>query len=236
VAILARRLIVDFPEDYHYFSTPSFDFHGMIIRNHDYLLKSYPGADGMKTGYTNAAGHNLVTSAVRDGVRLIGVVMAAPSNLTRDRDMTAMLNDGFAQEFGGGSALALADAAAAARQAQAHPQAPVIPATDPAALHAREAAAGATGGIANWNLDLGTYQEKSAAYLALRIARRKADGGVAHLAMIHTKARRVLWHAYVTNVSEDRARSTCTAMNHYGRTCYPMTPGAFRNGREMAQR
>ena len=78
LSILARRLIQDFPDDYHYFSTPSFLFHGRVIFNHDNLLKSYPGADGMKTGYTNAAGHNLVTSAVRGGVRLIGVVMAAP--------------------------------------------------------------------------------------------------------------------------------------------------------------
>jgi D-alanyl-D-alanine carboxypeptidase len=87
VALLARRLIQDFPDDYHYFSTPSFLFHGRVIFNHDHLLKSYPGADGMKTGYTNAAGHNLVTSALRGGVRLIGVVMAAPSTGYRDEQM-----------------------------------------------------------------------------------------------------------------------------------------------------
>jgi D-alanyl-D-alanine carboxypeptidase len=121
VALLARRLIQDFPEDYHYFSTPSFLFHGRVIFNHDNLLKSYPGADGMKTGYTNAAGHNLVTSAVRGGVRLIGVVMAAPSNGYRDRQMAGMLNAGFATELGPATALAAATAASAARAAQLRP-------------------------------------------------------------------------------------------------------------------
>ena len=58
-------------------------------------LRSYPGADGMKTGYTIASGHNLITSAVRDGVRLIGVQFGAPSNGVRDIRMTAMLNTGY---------------------------------------------------------------------------------------------------------------------------------------------
>lgn len=95
MAVLARHLIHDFPDQYHYFSTPSFVFHGRTIFNHDHLLKSYPGADGMKTGYTNAAGHNLVTSALRDDTRLIGVVLGAGSNGERDRHMEALLDRGF---------------------------------------------------------------------------------------------------------------------------------------------
>lgn len=114
VAILARHLIEDFPQDYRYFSVPGFLFHGRLIPNHDHMLQTYPGADGLKTGYTNAAGHNLVTSAVRDGVRLIGVVLGARSNWERDQDMTAMLNAGFGR-MGVGPAIAMRPVTPAAR-------------------------------------------------------------------------------------------------------------------------
>jgi D-alanyl-D-alanine carboxypeptidase len=95
LAILARHLVQDFPQEYGYFSVPSFEFHGRMIPNHDRMLQTYPGADGLKTGYTTASGYNLVTSALRGGVRLIGVVLGAGSSFERDQDMTAMLNTGF---------------------------------------------------------------------------------------------------------------------------------------------
>ena len=56
--------------------------------------EAYPGADGMKTGYTEASGHNLVTSAVHSGVRLIGVVLGAASNPERDAHMAMLLERG----------------------------------------------------------------------------------------------------------------------------------------------
>ncbi len=95
LAMLARRLIADYPNEYRYFSTPSFVFHGHTIYNHDMMLQRYPGADGLKTGYTIAAGHNLTTSAVRGDVRLIGVVLGASSNPERDVHMMALLDQGF---------------------------------------------------------------------------------------------------------------------------------------------
>ena len=98
LALLAHHLITDFPAEYHYFSVPDFYFHGREIPNHDRMLTDYEGADGLKTGYTVAAGHNLVTSAVRGGVRLIGVVMGAASNPERDIHMASLLDDGFTQQ------------------------------------------------------------------------------------------------------------------------------------------
>ena len=97
LALLAHHLITDFPENYHYFSEPVFYFHGRPIPNHDRMLVSYEGADGLKTGYTLLAGHNLVTSALRGPVRLIGVVMGAKSNGERDAQMADLLDDGFEQ-------------------------------------------------------------------------------------------------------------------------------------------
>jgi D-alanyl-D-alanine carboxypeptidase len=74
---LARHLIQDYPTEYRYFSTPGFRFHGRIVMGHDHMLENYPGTDGIKTGYTDASGFNMVTSAVHSGVRLVGVVMGA---------------------------------------------------------------------------------------------------------------------------------------------------------------
>lgn len=98
LSTLGRRLISDFPEYYHYFSTPYFSFHRRIIPNHNPMLKVYAGADGMKTGYTQEAGRNLVTSAIRDNVRLVGVVMGASSNTQRSLVMANQLDRGFDAE------------------------------------------------------------------------------------------------------------------------------------------
>ena len=95
LALLARHLVQDYPVEYRYFSVPSFVFHGRVIPNHDRMLQTYPGADGLKTGYIDASGCNLVTSAVRGDVRLIGVVMGASNGVERDTHMAALLDAGF---------------------------------------------------------------------------------------------------------------------------------------------
>lgn len=97
MAVLAHRLIQDYPQYYRFFSVDTFYYRGRAIPNHDHMLKTYAGADGLKTGYTQAAGHNLVTSAQRGDVRLIGVVLGARSNGERDIHMASLLDDGFHQ-------------------------------------------------------------------------------------------------------------------------------------------
>ena len=97
LAILARHLIRDFPEYFHYFHDPFFTFRGHDIPGHDALLRTYGGADGIKTGYTDASGYNLVTSASRNGTRLIGVVLGGISAERRDKEMEHLLDAGFEQ-------------------------------------------------------------------------------------------------------------------------------------------
>ena len=97
LALLARHLLQDYPVEYRYFSVPSFIFHGRLIPNHDHMLQSYPGADGLKTGYTEASGCNLLTSAMRGDVRLVGVVMGASTGTERDMHMASLLDAGFEQ-------------------------------------------------------------------------------------------------------------------------------------------
>jgi D-alanyl-D-alanine carboxypeptidase len=110
MARLALALYHDHPAEYRFFAAREFDFRGRIIVGHDHLLDWYPGADGLKTGYIRAAGFNLVTSAVREGHRLIGVVLGGLSGGVRDREMAALLDQGFAEL---GVAIAPADRHAA---------------------------------------------------------------------------------------------------------------------------
>jgi D-alanyl-D-alanine carboxypeptidase len=97
MAQLALALYHDYPREYRFFAAREFEFRGRIIVGHDHLLDWYPGADGLKTGYIRASGFNLATSAVRDGHRLIGVVMGGTSGGVRDREMAALLDQGFTQ-------------------------------------------------------------------------------------------------------------------------------------------
>ncbi|HEX3500637.1 MAG TPA: D-alanyl-D-alanine carboxypeptidase [Stellaceae bacterium] len=96
LATLARALYRDFPDHYHYFSTREFVYHGTVHANHNHLMSSFQGMDGIKTGYINASGFNLAASAKRDNRRLIGVVMGGESARTRDAHMAQLLNDAFA--------------------------------------------------------------------------------------------------------------------------------------------
>ena len=97
---LAKALLKNFPQYYSYFSTESFWFRDHNFRNHNHLLDKYPGTDGIKTGFINSSGFNLVASAKRNGVRLVGVVFGGNSHSRRDAHMMEILDDGFAQMEG----------------------------------------------------------------------------------------------------------------------------------------
>ncbi len=92
---LAMALYHDFPQYSHYFATKDFMFRGRLVRGHNNLMDKYPGMDGLKTGYTNAAGFNLASTAVKDGRRLFSVVLGGRTAATRDRLMARLLDDGF---------------------------------------------------------------------------------------------------------------------------------------------
>jgi D-alanyl-D-alanine carboxypeptidase len=88
---LGRAIQDRFPRYYRYFSTMTFNYHGHSIANHNHLLGSVEGVDGIKTGYTRASGFNLVTSMHRDNRHLIGVVMGGRSGGSRDAIMRSLL-------------------------------------------------------------------------------------------------------------------------------------------------
>jgi D-alanyl-D-alanine carboxypeptidase len=104
MATLALALLHHYPHYYHYFSVKEFSYRGRSIANHNRLLGTCEGVDGIKTGYTRASGFNLVASVQRGDRRLIGVVLGAPSSAVRN----AMMTDLFEQAYRGESNIQLA--------------------------------------------------------------------------------------------------------------------------------
>ncbi len=90
-ARLGIALRQHFPQYYSYFSTRSFRFGKQTIGNHNRLLGNVRGVDGIKTGYTRAAGFNLVTSAQAEGRSIVGVVLGGKSGGARDAQMRALV-------------------------------------------------------------------------------------------------------------------------------------------------
>ena len=92
LATLGRAVQERFPKYYGYFEIRSFQYRGVAIRNHNRLLGRVDGVDGIKTGYTNASGFNLLTSVKKNGRYVIAVVMGGSSAASRDNRMVALID------------------------------------------------------------------------------------------------------------------------------------------------
>lgn len=95
IAVLSVALIRDYPEYYKYYSQRSFTWNNITQPNRNGLLERDPTVDGLKTGHTDSAGYCLVSSAKRDRMRLVSVVMGSPSIRAREDASAALLNFGF---------------------------------------------------------------------------------------------------------------------------------------------
>lgn len=91
MATLSRALYKHFPEFFELFKTPHFAYKGTVHKNHNHLLGKVEGVDGIKTGFTSASGFNLSASMIRDGRRIIAVVLGGDSRQARDKKMTHLL-------------------------------------------------------------------------------------------------------------------------------------------------
>ncbi len=231
LALLARRLVADFPGYYHYFSSPSFVFHGQVSFNHDSMLKRYPGADGMKTGYTVASGHNLVTSAVRGGRRLIGVTLGCATNTERDTHMTALLNAAFIQEgvpvdpragvMAHSGFPGLISSAAAAE-----PERRSVASARPTA-HLRPVAA-SLAGARHWTIQVGRFRSEKAALAAASRA-AAADGGETRIERT-IRHGRGSWRAEVIGLTPSATKGACGSRARHRNPCF-VTRG---EGRQVA--
>lgn len=95
LAILGRALVTDFPQYYDWYKQKWFTYNGIRQPNRNRLLWRDSKVDGIKTGHTNEAGFCLVSSAKRDNMRLLAVVLGAPTDSSRADDSEKLLNYGF---------------------------------------------------------------------------------------------------------------------------------------------
>jgi D-alanyl-D-alanine carboxypeptidase len=178
------------------------------------MLEAYPGADGMKTGYTEASGHNLVTSAVHSGVRLIGVVLGAASNPERDAHMAMLLNEGFGQmdvppERRTSVASRLPSLVSTAHAATLDP--PMRPASR------------ATTSSAGWAIQVGSFGSEKIAREAASSARRAVAGGEAHVEALSQRGHMV-WRAQVVGLTAPEAQGACSTLARHRTACMVLRP------------
>ena len=95
LSLLANAIIRDYPQYYKWFSVREFEHNGIKQQNRNGLLEKDPTVDGLKTGHTDSAGFCLVTSSLRDGMRLVSVVMGSTSMRARENASGALLNYGY---------------------------------------------------------------------------------------------------------------------------------------------
>jgi D-alanyl-D-alanine carboxypeptidase len=251
MAQLALALYRDYPQEYRYFSVRQFDFRGRVIPNHNHLLQTYDGADGIKTGYIRASGFNLAASAVRGGHRLIGVVLGGPSPGTRDREMAGLLDRGF-EEVGVAPTMVArretpqsqAQRVAAAEPPTAAPSrekpglltrasarvasrlAPVAKAEAAVLSHAsRNAAAGE-----NWSIQLGAFRAENAAEKVARAAAGipVAKGKPVQIVQPGKGGKVRLYRARLLNFTPAEAHSACAALHKKKIACSVVPPAGMR--------
>jgi D-alanyl-D-alanine carboxypeptidase len=99
LARLARAIIIEFPEHADLFTVRTVQVKDKVLRSHNGMLVSLPGADGMKTGFICDSGFNIVVSATREGRKLVAVVLGEPSVATRRVRATDLLENGFKRYF-----------------------------------------------------------------------------------------------------------------------------------------
>ena len=229
MATLGRELIRQYPHHYHYFSTAEFTYEGRQFSSHNRLMRWYEGADGIKTGFIRASGFNLVASAVRDGRRIVGAVIGGPNPSERDQHMAKLLDAGFERR-------SVPPAVNVAQTPKARP-APAMaaatrpPAPAPAAATRPEKTVAA--GPGDWAIQVGAFNQRSAARKAAEDAARIASQHVAKAEIQilgpASAARNAAAHrARLTGLTQAQARAACRALDAKDMDCMIVGPTAER--------
>tara|TARA_B100001057_G_scaffold215638_1_gene215873 strand:- start:1233 stop:2546 length:1314 start_codon:yes stop_codon:yes gene_type:complete len=235
LAVAMRR---DFPHFFKYFSTLSFNWQGRKFGNHNKLLSKYSGTDGIKTGYINASGFNLVATVERNGVRLIGVVFGGKTSHSRDRHMMKILDNQFKR----------VKTVKVRRANLAVPK--TLPMNPPERgeklpvplpvrkmLNRRNSAEKSEkfidlrtatldspdqGMAISWSVQIGIFARRVNAHRAAIAARRMADDVLdmtpANLLLV-TRGQIPLWRVRFNDLEENQARAACAALFSAGQPC-----------------
>jgi D-alanyl-D-alanine carboxypeptidase len=214
---------------YHYFSSHEFAWQGQVIPSHNRFMLNYEGADGIKTGYINASGFNLVASAVRGGHRLIGAVFGGNTGAWRDQRMAQLFDSGYAHLGVGEGTLA--------EQSDDEPEAPaaqpmktVKPAVKTAKVTKKAKQVQESEGdddTAQWAIQVGAFSQFKPAHHAATTAAR-ALGGLIAKASIDIdaeKARKAsIYRARLIGFSAPQAQAACKKLARAKRECHVVQP------------
>ena len=217
LAVLARALIRDFPQHYHYFATQNFRYGRKVYKNHNKLLTSYVGADGIKTGYTRASGFNMAISAKRDNRRLIGVIIGGRTGRSRDQHTAKLLDDAFAtltKPVKVSKSTKPDNATATLRGIKP----PALPGSSP------QRPVVARG---NWAIQVGAFQRIAAArqqiHRAASVVPSLLHGRQVSIIAVND-AGRDLYRARLTGVTEGVAHEACAVLRERDFECLPVPP------------
>lgn len=254
LSLLARDIVQNDSQFQGFFEVTSFNYLGHQVYSNNQMLKTFPGATGMKTGYTDLARHNLITSAMRNGHELIGVVLHEPSWGTTYTQMTAMLNAGFAgSPVVQGSPLPGTQLASATpakpgpapqisapsgvptvqqieglpvEQAAAETPAPAaeLPAPPPAAPVQRVADRDHAE-AGGWVAQLGIYTRMVKARNEAVAVRQMRGVGIARIARVQRHGQ-TMWTAQLAGLTYHAAHETCDALAARGDSCLVLPPSA----------
>ncbi|MCR6631198.1 MAG: D-alanyl-D-alanine carboxypeptidase [Magnetospirillum sp.] len=239
-ATLARALIRSHGDYYHYFSTRQFRWRGQPITTHNRLMLRYPGADGIKTGYINASGFNLVASAKRDGRRLIGVVFGGDTAAWRDNNMAQILDKGFTRAGNPDIRTAAVEEEDSAdldkliaavnkteKGAKATKAASVKLAKAKAAPRREEEDDEGDVDPVSWAIQVGAFNEYKPAHQAASAAAKKLGGLVTRASIDVAKAKQgkqTMYRARLSGFTEDQARAACKRLSRAKKDCKIVQP------------
>ncbi|GAB3343623.1 D-alanyl-D-alanine carboxypeptidase [Chromohalobacter beijerinckii] len=235
MAILALRLMQDFPSYYPVFAKTEFTWQGRRYKGHNRLLDNYAGTDGLKTGYIRASGFNVATSAVHDGRRLLSVVMGGFTAQSRDAHMSELLDRGFAraESVAQGDWIAKADIYGDRLQATPTSDPAPTPADDPIrdliaqAAYEHGDARTAAENAGAWAVQVGAFSDRTR-------ARRQADQAAEFLpadldgrvAVSSVQGDGGVFRAQLVDLEETQARRGCRQLAREGVDCVVVAMGA----------
>ncbi len=233
IAMLARHLYLDFPHEYAYFATEDFKFHGVTYGNHNHLMNSFRGMDGIKTGFIRASGFNLAASAVRDHRRLIGVVMGGQSAHARDLKMAALLNAAFAGRSlpenqliarNGKASTKLAANDQSTLNALAHHAAHAVASLSP--ISRAEAEPLKKKPSEAWSIQVGAYRQRAAAAHAgaTALSHLRAERGKPVVLVASHASKHTTYQARIINLTEKQAQNACHVLRRAHRACAVLEP------------
>ena len=217
MAILSRALIRRHAGHYAYFQRRSFDWQGTTVHGHNRLMARYPGMDGIKTGYIAASGFNLAASAVRDGRRLIVVVMGGHSAAIRDDRVADLLDIGFKRPTSPARpAPATPDLVITRKSSTAAERSTAVSVAVPSA----KPLAKPTGAVAgSWSIQVGAFASRAAAARSAGDTARRL-GALAAGTSPEIVRSGGLYKARLTGFPAANADAACVALKAAGHGCF----------------